>query len=120
MKKLIFACILLSLAGAAALAQTITVTSPNGSENWALGSLHAITWTSSGVAGNVRILPFKGGNNVGIIQDDVPVAQGAINWTVGNYRGGPGALSSPHRARPRPLPPGSELGQQYMLFDSFR
>ena len=33
----------------------ITVTSPNGSENWQVGSSHEITWTSSGASGNVRI-----------------------------------------------------------------
>jgi hypothetical protein len=43
---------------------TITVTSPNGSEDWQAGSSHAITWTSSGVTGNVRIHLYKGGSVV--------------------------------------------------------
>ncbi len=33
----------------------ITVTSPNGGENWQTGSDHDITWTSSGTIGNVQI-----------------------------------------------------------------
>lgn len=37
------------------LEPSITVTSPNGGENWVMGSSHAITWTSAGVAGNVEI-----------------------------------------------------------------
>jgi hypothetical protein len=35
---------------------TITITSPNGGEAWEKDSIHDITWTSSGVVGNVRIL----------------------------------------------------------------
>jgi Leucine-rich repeat (LRR) protein len=36
-------------------AATITVTSPNGGENWAPGSAHNITWTSTGSIANVDI-----------------------------------------------------------------
>jgi hypothetical protein len=35
--------------------KTITITSPNGGENWIVGSNQIITWTSSGTVGNVRI-----------------------------------------------------------------
>jgi hypothetical protein len=49
------ACVLIALNGAALLGQTITLTSPNGGENWSGGSTHNIAWTSSGIAGNVRI-----------------------------------------------------------------
>ncbi len=38
------------------VAQTITVTSPNGGESWASSSVHDITWTSSGGITNVAIL----------------------------------------------------------------
>ncbi len=34
---------------------TITVTSPNGGENWVVGSSHNITWTSQNYTGNVKI-----------------------------------------------------------------
>jgi RHS repeat-associated protein len=33
----------------------ITVTSPNGGENWETNSLHDITWSSQGIVGNVKI-----------------------------------------------------------------
>jgi len=33
----------------------LTVTSPNGGENWQVGSDHNITWTSNGTSGNVQI-----------------------------------------------------------------
>jgi hypothetical protein len=99
MKKFILACILLSLTGAVALAQTITVTSPNGGEDWALGSSHAITWSSSGVTGNVRILLFKGGANIGIIKNDVPATAGSIDWVVGTYQGGTAVPGTDYKVR---------------------
>jgi hypothetical protein len=34
---------------------TITVTSPDGGENWVVGSSHNITWTSQNYTGNVKI-----------------------------------------------------------------
>lgn len=34
---------------------SILVTSPNGGENWVIGSTHAITWSSVSVTGRVRI-----------------------------------------------------------------
>ncbi|MDQ1352871.1 MAG: hypothetical protein QG657_3177 [Acidobacteriota bacterium] len=34
---------------------TITVTSPNGGENWDVGSMHNITWRSTGTVGKVKI-----------------------------------------------------------------
>jgi hypothetical protein len=41
---------------------TITVTSPNGGENWARGSTHSITWTYTGDPGStVKIAVYKGG-----------------------------------------------------------
>ena len=102
MKKAWFLAVLLSLAGAA-FAQTITVTSPNGGENWPQGSSKPITWTSSGVTGNVTIVLFKGGNRVGVIQDNVPVAQGTINWIVGKYQGGTAVPGTDYKIRVRKM-----------------
>ena len=41
--------------GSITVEDNITVTSPNGGENWQVGSSHDITWTSLGTSGNVRI-----------------------------------------------------------------
>jgi hypothetical protein len=51
MKKLALAWVLLLVVYGISQSQPITVTSPNGGENWALGSPHSITWRSSGVRG---------------------------------------------------------------------
>ena len=47
---------------------TITLTSPNGGENWQPGSSHAITWTSQNLSSSyVRIKLYRSGSNVGTI-----------------------------------------------------
>jgi uncharacterized repeat protein (TIGR01451 family)/uncharacterized repeat protein (TIGR02543 family) len=43
---------------------SITVTSPNGGENWNTGSIQTITWTSSGITGGVCIdISWDGGSS---------------------------------------------------------
>jgi YD repeat-containing protein len=37
------------------LPPSITITSPNGGENWGYGTIQNITWTSTGIVGNVNI-----------------------------------------------------------------
>jgi hypothetical protein len=101
MKKLIFVFILLSVVLALAQTPTITVTSPNGGENWALNSTHPITWRSSGVAGVVNIHLFNGTHYVGVIQNNVQVAAGSFNWVVGNYQGGTAVPGTNYKVRVR-------------------
>ena len=68
--------------------KSITVTSPNGSETWTLGGTRAITWSSTGVTANVKLVLFKDGIKTGNIATDLPVSGGTYNWTVGAYVGG--------------------------------
>ena len=52
----------------AALGQSITVNAPNGGERWLIGDPVTITWTATGLTGNVRInLLRTGGATVGTI-----------------------------------------------------
>ena len=63
------------------VAVTLTVTSPNGGESWAAGSAHAVTWTSSGVAGNITIDLYKAGalnSNIGTAN----VSAGTYAWNI--------------------------------------
>ncbi|RJP82410.1 MAG: T9SS C-terminal target domain-containing protein [Candidatus Zixiibacteriota bacterium] len=46
------------------IAEQVTVTSPNGSEVWAGGASHNITWTSQGVTSTIDIDLFSGGSHV--------------------------------------------------------
>jgi len=41
---------------------SITVTDPDGSEDWETGSTHNITWSSVNLTGNVKIELYKGGS----------------------------------------------------------
>jgi hypothetical protein len=100
-KKLALASILLFAIAALSQSQTITVTSPNGGENWALGSTQNISWRSSGLTGNVTILLFSGGDRVGVIQDKVPVTAGSFSWVVGSYPGGAAVPGTNYKVRIR-------------------
>ncbi|MBI3950763.1 MAG: M36 family metallopeptidase [Acidobacteria bacterium] len=61
---------------------SITVISPNGGENWPLGTTQTITWTSSGVSGNVKIrLSRDGGASYRAIINSTP-NDGDAQWLV--------------------------------------
>jgi|GEM_PF-620759 len=61
---------------------TITVTSPNGGENWVADSSHPITWTTSGTVGNVKIdYSIDNGQTWTTISASAPNT-GTLSWTV--------------------------------------
>jgi len=65
-------------------ASTITVTSPNGGESWQAGSSHAITWTSSGTVGNVKIsYTANNGSSWSTVVSSTS-NDGSYTWTVPN------------------------------------
>jgi pimeloyl-ACP methyl ester carboxylesterase len=60
----------------------ITITSPNGGENWAIGSQHSINWTSNFTSGNVKIeITRDMGNSWEILFATTP-DDGIENWIV--------------------------------------
>jgi hypothetical protein len=60
-------------------ARTITVTSPNGGEDWPVRSSQNITWTSAGLSGTLLIeLSRDGGTTWHTLADSVPLAS---PWT---------------------------------------
>lgn len=77
----------LNAAAPAHAADTITVTSPNGGEDWMAGTRHQITWSYSGLsdAGSVKIELWKGGTLNLLIQDGAPIGtagSGSYTWEV--------------------------------------
>lgn len=71
-------------------ATSITVTSPNGGENWQKGSSHNITWTTTGIsAGTYQLTLWRGGSNLGVIASGLSHPQNSFPWTVGNLDGAP-------------------------------
>ncbi|MCX5894202.1 MAG: PQQ-binding-like beta-propeller repeat protein, partial [Proteobacteria bacterium] len=63
---------------------SLTLNSPNGGESWGAGSIHAITWTSANLSGNVKIeLSRIGGSSYPeTIASSVAVSAGYLIWTV--------------------------------------
>jgi RHS repeat-associated protein len=63
-------------------AVAVTVTSPNGGENWVEGSSRVITWTSTGTVGNVKIeYSIDNGTAWTEIIASTP-NDGSYNWTI--------------------------------------
>jgi hypothetical protein len=61
---------------------SITVISPNGGETWQVGTTQTITWTSTGISGNVKIrLSRNGGSRYTSIFTNAPNT-GSIQWMV--------------------------------------
>ncbi len=60
----------------------ITLTSPNGGEDWTIGSPQNITWVSNGTSGNVKIeITRDGGNNWEVLFDNTADDE-TENWIV--------------------------------------
>ncbi len=62
------------------LATGITVTSPNGGENWQAGSSHAISWTDN-ISEKVKIELYKGGTINSVIADST-FSDGSYTWDI--------------------------------------
>ncbi|MCK4764781.1 MAG: hypothetical protein KAW12_21460 [Candidatus Aminicenantes bacterium] len=73
---------------------SIIVTSPNGGENWVLGSTQNITWNYSNLSANLKITIWKDGVVVGTISTDVAPSANFYEWTVGNHSGGTAAAGT--------------------------
>ena len=65
---------------------SVTVTSPNGGENWLRGTTHTLKWTKTGNPGaNVKIELLKSGTVVGIYSLNTP-NDGSYDWTISPAR----------------------------------
>ncbi len=63
----------------------ITVTSPNGGENWVAGTKHQIRWNYTGVSGYTKIELLKGGKVNRTISSNWTIGsngKGLYNWTI--------------------------------------
>ncbi|MCX6583442.1 MAG: fibronectin type III domain-containing protein [Candidatus Aminicenantes bacterium] len=80
---------------------SLTLTAPRGGTNWKLGTTQNITWTSAGLTGNVKLLLFKGGVQVGVIARGIPITNGTYAWTVGKNSGGMAPVGSNYSVKIR-------------------
>ncbi len=73
---------------------SLTITSPNGGENWPLGSSHRITWKAASLSAPIEISLWQDGEWIGMIVDNLAPSPGSYNWTVGKYADGTTAAGS--------------------------
>ncbi|MCL4851867.1 MAG: GPI anchored serine-threonine rich family protein [Bryobacteraceae bacterium] len=59
----------------------ITVTRPDGAKNWPLGGRRGVRWTSSGVAGKIRIELWRNGSFVQVIKKGTR-NDGKARWNI--------------------------------------
>jgi hypothetical protein len=64
----------------------VTVTSPNGGEEWNVDSIYNITWTSAGTSGNVHIEFFSADSGLSYWSDVIASTpdDGSYSWTIPN------------------------------------
>jgi hypothetical protein len=65
---------------------TLGVTSPNGGEDWALNTIHNITWDATGLSIPLYIVLQQNGVNVALINKNIDPSLGTYSWKVGDYR----------------------------------
>ncbi len=87
MKKLLFILFVILFGVGSLYPAQITVMSPNGGENWQIGSTHNITWNSSGITGNIGIKLFKNGKSLGYIVQSIPASTKIFRWTISKIIG---------------------------------
>jgi len=73
-----------------AIPYQLILTSPNGGEVWRVGTVHNITWTSSGLTGKIRLELWKADKKVSNIATNIPIVNGIYPWLIGQYS--PGTL----------------------------
>jgi len=67
---------------------TLVLTSPNGDEVWRRGEQRIITWTASGIEGDLVIELLQNDVVVGTIAASVDAAAGSYTWSVGRLENG--------------------------------
>lgn len=68
---------------ASAATQSITITSPNGTESWSAGSVHAIKWSFTGLTGNVKIELCKVSSGlINTIVNNRAIGIRSYNWSI--------------------------------------
>jgi hypothetical protein len=78
---------------------SLSLTSPNGGENWEAGTSRSIAWNTYGYSGNVHLVLFKNGVKLGNIARDLAASSGSYSWTVGSYIGGTAAAGNDYTVR---------------------
>jgi uncharacterized protein YkwD len=97
--KSIWLAVMILAAPVCVFSQSITLLSPNGGENWQLGTEQAIAWSVTGYKGDLNILLLKDGVEAGFIAKNVSSAAGAYKWIVGTLLNGQAGAGDGYRVR---------------------
>lgn len=66
-------------------ANTLTVTAPNGGENWITGSTHNVTWVRTGLVDSVKLeYSTNNGTSWSTVTPGVPATPSTYSWNVPN------------------------------------
>ena len=79
----------------------LQLTEPDGGENLPLGLPFTITWTSSGISAQLRLVLFRNGAHVGVIADNLSATATSYGWTVGAFAGGTASAGGGYQVRVR-------------------
>ena len=82
-------------------AATVSLTSPDGGESWALGERKTISWSYSGPGEFATLSLFRNGQDLGIIAASISAALGSYGWQVGQAGGTTVPAGPGHRVRIR-------------------
>jgi len=93
-------------------AKTIKVLSPNGNEQWLLGSMKTIFWKTQGDVGKVRLILLKNDKRIGVIKTSVNPASATFTWKVGDCIDGKMAPGNDYKIKIR------EEGADQPVFDT--
>jgi hypothetical protein len=77
----------------------LTLASPNGGELWGLGTVHNITWNSSGLPGKIRLELWKADKKVRNIATNIPIVNGIYPWLIGQYSPGTMPTGNDYRVK---------------------
>jgi hypothetical protein len=92
MKKTFLLLVAFVFFGVIVFAGTLRITSPNGGENWQIGTPQTITWEATGsFTNNVKLTLFKDGARLGPIANNLNPFSGRFLWDkAGEYHEGHG------------------------------
>jgi hypothetical protein len=62
----------------------VTVTSPNGGEDWQMNTTKDITWDAAGLSNDLYIVLRQNGVNVALIAKNINPVLGSYSWNVGD------------------------------------
>ena len=91
----------------------IKVTSPNGNENWEIGSTKLIKWDISNISNKLRIVLFREGQSTKyVIAKDLNPGTNFHSWIVGDYLSGKVPAGSGYKIRVREQTTGTIISDQ--------